>query len=95
VSEHLEGRPYSATTYRQHGCRCPKCRLAATNYQRWQRHKPGHNTQKAINKATVLAGQWVRAHHPDVWAELLEQGYAHVGGRRPIGRPSKTRDGAA
>jgi hypothetical protein len=95
VNEHLEGRPISATTYQHHGCRCAGCRQAATEYQRLQRARPEHNTQRAINKAGSLAAQWVRTHHPDVWAQLLDQGYEHVGGRRRAGRRPKNSGGAA
>jgi hypothetical protein len=95
MSGHLEGRPITPRTYQHYGCRCAECRQAATDYQRAQRRKSGHNTQKAIDRAQQLAARWVRANHPDVWAELLEQGYEHFGGRRPMGRPPKTSGGGA
>lgn len=69
--DHIEGRSVSATTYKNHGCRCDGCRSAATLYQRKMRARGG--MIKAHDRAQVrahrLAAKWVRENYPEVWKE--------------------------
>jgi hypothetical protein len=90
--KHLAGRPISASTYSNHGCRCDECRADYTADRRPLR-QPGARgwyQDKVHRRKQVLAAQWLRCHDPDVWQYITDQAYADVGiERRPIGRPPK------
>lgn len=89
MSEHLDGRPVSATTYRHHGCRCDGCRAAATAKKREDRSKRDGALLKVSKRIDIELVKWARAHiTPEEREEITERAYAHLGiERRRKGRP--------
>ena len=75
IPEHLRGRPVSASTYKNHGCRCNGCRAAATEYMASLRRRTGYRVAKVEHWATTRAATWVRHNHPEVWERLVADGY--------------------
>lgn len=56
-SEHLEGRPYSHSTYTNHGCRCERCRAFANEWARdWTRKNQDHLRQYRREATARLKG---------------------------------------
>jgi hypothetical protein len=77
---HLEGRPVSASTYKNFGCRCDGCRHCATAYQRTMRQRGGRIKahDKAQSVATYNASVWVRENFPAVWERLYQHALERV-----------------
>jgi hypothetical protein len=68
----------SASTYRNHGCRCEACCDAATDKMRnYRSTEHGKRVARIQNRNSQrrasLAGQWVKRHRPDVWDEICTQ----------------------
>lgn len=66
--------------YCNNGCRCDACRTAHAAASR------GTITRRANSRARGLAETWLRENHREVWEQLLDQSYEHLGGSR---RPHK------
>lgn len=90
MSEHLDGRPVSATTYKNLRCRCDGCRAAAVAYQRRLRNARGGALMRVESMTASLAAAWVRTSNPEQWEAFRAKAYEQLGiERRPRGRPKK------
>ncbi len=80
MNEHIEGRPVSASTYTNHGCRCDGCRAAKAAYHKKLRQNAGglFRSDKAFALADRRASQWVRANLPELWDQMLREAHAEV-----------------
>jgi hypothetical protein len=87
MSEHDPRWAVSASTYKNHACRCDGCRRAQADSVADSRRK-SPRLGAVSSKRQQIAVRWIRDNHPDVYATLTEQAYAELGiERRPTGRP--------
>ncbi len=73
---HPAGKPFSATTYTNHACRCDGCTAASTAYQaKWRTEHPDAAAAEARRQQYRhrAAWQWVRANHPDIAAGINDE----------------------
>lgn len=74
------------------GCGCDDCRRANTVYMRRRRRSGTSAAMEAANRRRQnvrrdLAERWVREHHPEVWAEFIDEARRRVAAEMPVGPP--------
>lgn len=86
MAAHIDGAAVSYATYQRLKCRCDGCVADHSRYQREYRARrrrtgrPVAQHRGMSHKVGALArdaaAKWVRAHHPDVWAQLRAEARA-------------------
>jgi hypothetical protein len=82
VTDHVEGKPVSYTTYNNHKCRCDGCRKANREAMARFRADPKSRTGLRMKAEPIMnweAAKWVRENNPGVWRRIKAEAEARVG----------------